>query len=118
MTIDLNAISGDDWQKVMDFIKNVDTFDAILTGFPGELKDIIEGVLFTLVGILTAGVLVETIIGAIAGGVLIGKGIFDMGTSGNDLYENAVKITDAFNNAGTEFTDLLNAQDPGIQIEP
>ena len=118
MTIDLNAISGDDWQKLMDFIKNVDTFDAVFTGFPSELKDIIEGVLFTLVGILTAGVLVETILGAIAGGVLIGKGLFDMATSGNDLYENSIKITDAFNNAGDEFNDLLNSQDSGIQVDP
>jgi uncharacterized protein YukE len=118
MTIDLNAVSPDDWQRLMDFIKNIDTFDTILAGFPGELKDIIEGAFFTLVGVLTAGVLVETILGAIAGGVLIGKGLFDMGTSGNDIYENSIKITDAFNNSGDEFNNLLNSQDPGIQVLP
>jgi uncharacterized protein YukE len=118
ITIDLNAISPEDWQKTMDFIGKVEAFDSILEGLPSELKEIIQGAFFSLVGILTAGVLFETILGAIAGGVLLGKGIYDMGISAIELYEKCQKLVDTYNDSEDEFNQLYGSQNTGIDVNP
>lgn len=117
MRVDLDALSPENWRLVMLFINKVDSFDSTLAGMPDDLKDILVGAFLSLAGAVTAGTLVATILGAIAGGVMLGAGIYEMGMNAIELYESCEKLIAEFNGAGDLFLKLYSMPDDGIQIK-